>query len=152
MRGKVLFIVGLFTVAALLGLAVCAGCGGGDDPSNGTATQSEETTAEYQFPNEDLIGYPLYGENVDKSSVKTNKEESDGEVAELTLEYETSDSYDAVIAFYEDEVGVPTQTSELAGGYSRAMYDMDEGGYHTVIVITQIKDATAIAVMREKLP
>jgi hypothetical protein len=32
------------------------------------------------------------------------------------------------------------------------MYDMDEGGYHTVIVITQIKDATAIAVMREKLP
>lgn len=27
---------------------------------------------------------------------------------------------------------------------------MDEGGYHTVIVITQIKDATAISVMREK--
>ncbi|MBN2025816.1 MAG: hypothetical protein JW854_03475 [Actinobacteria bacterium] len=149
MKGKALFIVGMCAIVALLGLAF-AGCGGGNDTSNGTATQSDDASAAYQFPNEDLIGYPLYGENVDKSSVKTNKEESDGEVAEVTLEYKTSDSYDAVLAFYEQEVGVPTQTSELAGGYSRAMYDMDEGGYHTVIVITQIKDATAIAVMREK--
>jgi len=150
MRGKVLFVVGLCTIVALLGIAVFAGCGGGDDTSNGTATRPGDTSAAHQFPNEDLIGYPLYGENVDKSSVKTNREDSDGEVTEVTLEYETSDGYDAVLAFYEQEVGVPTQTSELAGGYSRAMYDMDEGGYHTVIVITQIKDATAIAVMREK--
>ncbi|RJP32778.1 MAG: hypothetical protein C4536_05690 [Actinobacteria bacterium] len=149
MKRKLMVIAGLCTVVALLSLSVFAGCG--SDASQETATQSgEEATAEFAFPDEDLMGYPLYRENVDKSSVKSNKEESDGEVQEITLDYKTSDSYDTVLAFYKEEVGVPTQTSELAGGYSRAMYDMDEGGYHTVIVITQIKDATAISVMREK--
>jgi hypothetical protein len=153
MKGKILIVVGVCAACALLSLSVFTGCGSsGTDTSHENGSKTETTTTEYKFPNEDLIGYPLYRDNVDKSSVKGNKEESDGTLKEVTLDYKTSDSYDDVLSFYKEEVGVPTQTSELAGGYSRAMYDMDEGGYHTVIVITQIKDATAISVMREKLP
>ncbi len=154
MKKKLLLIAGLCVVVILLSLSGFVGCdSSGESTPHDTSTQQDKsTTAEFEFPNEDLLGYPLYKENVDRSSVKGNKEESDGELQEVTLDYETSDPYDAVLAFYEGEVGVPTQTDELPGGYSRAMYDMDEGGFHTVIVITQIKDATAVSVMREKLP
>jgi hypothetical protein len=149
MQGKRMLMLGLFVVVLLCCLCVYAGCSiGGDETSD---EPEEDTTIKCEFPNEDLVGIPLYKNNVDASSIKGTMDRGSEGLEYVSVDYTTSDDFATVVSWCEKELGAPAETSTLPDGNSEALWREMEGEFVKITIVTQTKDGTAISVMRDKV-
>jgi hypothetical protein len=112
MRKKLLF---LFTIVLIITMGFISGCGGCSCTSEEEEARHQEFMEDFEslqedssiLPTEAELGVPVYGENVDPSSVESSMSETDGEVTDVGVDYSTSDDFETVVSWYKGELGPP---------------------------------------------
>ncbi|MBN1288685.1 MAG: hypothetical protein JXA49_03505 [Actinobacteria bacterium] len=153
MRKNVNAILAVLMFACMCCFAGCVGCScDGDAKVHKTYPGTKETTQdEWNIPNEEKLGLPLYKNNMLVSSVESSSEETDGVVKQIEVDYNTKDDFSTVAQWYKDKLGEPAKTSTTEDGNQQMTWKTDLEGYENLVVVTGTKDHTAISAIKTKV-
>ena len=139
-------------ICCFAGYAGCS-CDGDDVVVHDTQPHPDDqshTECDYDFPNEEKLGLPLYKDNVLVTSVKSSTTESEGVVTDIGVDYSTTSDFKTVALWYKDQLGAPTKDLTTPDGRKQFAWESSEGGYYNLIVVTETADGTAISVIKTK--
>lgn len=137
-------------ICCFAGYAGCS-CDGDDVVVHDTQPQPDDqshTECDYDFPNEEKLGLPLYKDNVLVTTVESSTTESEGVVTDIGVDYSTTSDFKTVATWYKDQLGAPTKSLTTPDGKQQMTWESSEGGYYNLIVVTETADATAISVIK----
>ena len=136
-------------ICCFAGYAGCS-CDGDDVVVHETQPHEDQnhTECDYDFPNEEKLGLPLYKDNVLVTTVQSSTTESEGVVTDIGVDYSTTSDFKTVATWYKDQLGAPTKTLETPDGKQQMTWESSEGGYYNLIVVTETADGTAISVIK----
>ncbi|MDY6796668.1 MAG: hypothetical protein SWK76_15515 [Actinomycetota bacterium] len=150
-------LVALLLFALLVGICCFSGCGGCSCSEEATVhvpdpmeEDEDHTVCGYEFPDEEKLGLPLYKSKVVVTTVNSSTTESDGVLENTGVDYGTTDDFKTVTAWYQDQLGTPSNTYTTVDGKPQWAWDSSEGGYYNLIIVTDTDDGTAISVIKSK--
>jgi hypothetical protein len=97
------------------------------------------------------MGVPVYGENLDPSSVEYSETESNGEVTDSGVDYSTKDDFETVVSFYKEKLGEPSEFQQLPNGHYQAWWNLEKDGKFIQVIVTCTDEGTAISILNSKL-
>jgi len=151
MRKKLLFLLTIMVILTVGFISGCGGCGCQDEHDN-TAHYVEdlgdlnEQTSNL-LPTEAELGVPVYGENLDPSSVESSKTETDGEVTDLGVDYSTKDDFETVVSWYKGELGEPDEFRQLPDGHNQTWWNLEKDGMSIQVILTCTDEGTDISIL-----
>jgi hypothetical protein len=156
MRKKLLF---LFTIVLIITMGFISGCGGCSCTSEEEEARHQEFMEDFEslqedssiLPTEAELGVPVYGENVDPSSVESSMSETDGEVTDVGVDYSTSDDFETVVSWYKGELGPPGDFQQLPDGQTQAWWDLEQNGMSISLIVTDTGEGTAISILSKRI-
>jgi hypothetical protein len=161
---KRIVIFALLVGVLIASLVLMAGCGNSktvetpagsvttqDNGDSGTVTTPNgSTTFSDQAPTEEQLGAPIYpGANYAQGSGGyASGTDSSGQYSAASGEFTTSDSFDAVAAWYTGKLGSPVYTGVPSGSDStkEAIWVSSSGGHRASITVDQESDGTHIQI------
>jgi len=144
-----LIIVMFVVVCCVSGCSGCS-CNGEESIHESQPEDTNHTVCEYDFPNEEKLGLPLYKGNVLVNTVESSTTESDGVLKDIGVDYSTTDDFKTVATWYKEQMGQPTKNLTTPDGKMQFTWESSEGGYYNLIVVTETDDGTAISVIKSK--
>jgi len=105
---------------------------------------------EYDFPDEEKLGLPLYKDNILVTSAESSTTESDRVVTDIGVDYSTTDDFKTVAMWYKELMGTPTKDLTTPDGKKQFTWESSEGGYYNLIVVTDTDQGTAVSVIKTK--
>ena len=153
MKRKLLCLFTILVIVAAGCLSGCGGCSCGEKHEDyyvPVDNGHQETDYSSMLPSEAELGVPVYTGNLNVSSISSSKEETDGEVTYVGVDYSTSDDFETVLAWYEDQLGEPKETQDL-DGYPVVSWVLEKDGRQTMVVIQGKAEGTAISILNDKL-
>jgi hypothetical protein len=155
MRNKILFLVTIVVILSVGFISGCGGCGCNgehelyDFPEH--ETQKEDYTTSTVLPSEADLGVPVYGDNLDPSSVESSKTESNGEVTDAGVDYSTKDDFETVVSWYKAELGEPDEFHQLPNGHYQTWWNLEKDGKSIQVILTCTDEGTAISILTAKV-
>ena len=154
MRRKILFLLTVFMIITVGCISGCGGCGCNDGHDQLDTEHyiedldrlSQESSSD-QLPSEAELGVPVYGENVDPSSVESSKSETDGEVTDAGVDYSSKDDFETVVSWYKNQLGEPDEFQQLPNGHYQAWWNLEKDGMSIQVILTCTDEGTAISIL-----
>ena len=151
-------IVVLLVFVMCMGICCFAGYAGCSCDGDDVVVHDEQphpddqshTECDYDFPNEEKLGLPLFKDNVLVTTVQSSTTESEGVVTDIGVDYSTTSDFKTVAMWYKEQMGPPTKDLTTPDGKMQFVWESSEGGYYNLIVVTETDDGTAISVIKTK--
>jgi hypothetical protein len=154
MRRRLLFFITILVIFTVGCLSGCGGCGCQGDHSYDLPELEEDhevTTDSTALPSEDELEAPVYDQNLDTSQIDSSKTESNGEVVNVGVDYDSKDDFQTVVSWYKGQLGEPKEITQLPNGHYQASWQYEKNGRSVLIILTCTDTGTAISIINDKI-